>query len=175
MPVIGMRIQKENEGIPFENRYFMNVVDLDAAQNLSGDFVLFEKAIHGINVDFVKLNLWVVGASPRQHRSIPLSGTGAYAGATPTALEMTLKVVFPVTNSYPYYKEYRVCVNSDVTDTREWGTLYLAAVLDAMEAADGADVWINNRTKTGDTLGDPVPQVRVEFSQLHKRWYNRTP
>lgn len=175
MAVIGMRIQKEQGGIPFENRYFLNVTDLDAAQNLSGDFVLFEKAIHSVQVAFVKMNLWVVGASPRQFRSVPLSGFGTQSAAFPTALEMCLKISFGATNSYPYYKEYRVAVGSDQTDTRNWGVGYLAEVLDAIETADGGDVWLNNRTKTGGELGSPVVQTKVEFSQLNKKWYNRKP
>lgn len=174
MPIYGVRIQKEQGGVPFENRYFTSADDMDTAQAIASAWVTFEKAIHGIQVAFTKVNIWEIGATPRRHRSVPLSGFGVIAGSAPTALEMTLKITFGAEDSYPYYKEYRVAVNSDNTNTRIWNSPYLAVVLDAVEAADESEAWDRNRTKTGAPLADPVIQTAVEFSQLHKRWYNRS-
>lgn len=174
MPIFGIRIQKEEGGIPFENRYFTVQGDMDLAQGYAGLLVNFEKAIHGSPVVFKKVNIWEIGASPRRHRSVIISGTGLVSSTQPTALEMCVKIVFGATDSYPYYKEYRVAVDDDNTNTRAWNAPYLAAVFDAIEAADDLDVWSEQTTKTGATLADPVVEVDVTFSQLHKRWYNRT-
>lgn len=173
--MIGIRIQKTEGGVPFENRYFTNKTDLDAAQALAGQIVLFEKAIHSVRVEFVKASLWVLGVSPRQFRPVPLSGSGVIAGANPTALELTVQLDFGTDNSYPYGKYYRVAVDASNTTTRDWGTPYLGTILTAMEEADGTGLWGALTTKTGAPLADPVLRSKVAFRQLDKRWYNRQP
>lgn len=175
MPIFGVRIRKEQGGVEFENRYFINQGDMDLAQEFAGQLVVFEKQFHGTSTIFNRCNIWQLGASPRKHRSLPLSGTGAIPSSLPTALEMCVKMEFPATDTYPYYKEYRVAVTSAHTNTRTWDADYLAEILNAIEDADDKTLWDYVCTKDGVELGDPVLKTSVEFSQLHKRWYNKKP
>lgn len=65
MPIFGVRIRKEQGGVEFENRYFINQGDMDLAQEFAGQLVVFEKQFHGTSTIFNRCNIWQLGASPR--------------------------------------------------------------------------------------------------------------
>jgi len=175
MTLYGLRTQKLDGERPEENRYFLDAETMDVAQTLAGQIVLIEKRIFSTAISFENVHLWQVGASPRRFRNVPLSGFGSYNGVNALAPELVLRVSFGTDDTNPYYKDYRVRVNSDQIVGVLWTATYLAEVLDAME--DLAEMTASGYivTKGGDPLSDPSVDTHYRFRQLHPRWYNRAP
>ena len=159
---------------PEENRYYTNVGDMDDAESVAGQLILLEKTIFSTAIQFTAIKLWEVGATPRKHRSVPLSGTGSYTGTDPLAPEIVLRVFFGTNDSNPYYKDYRTRVSSTAIVGPLWGATYLATVSTFAEDLDELVGQLPITTKAGVPLGDVGVETRYRFRQLHPRWYNRT-
>ena len=175
MPVFGLRTDKSFGTEKFANRYYVKAVDKTTAIAYGYDIVSAEKQVFGAAVAFDNIHVWTVGVSPNDYLNQPLSYVGDLSVVAPTSPVVCAGLTMVSDSSYPLSKSYRVCLDAGA----QFGFTWQASVLTALDnvANDLAALAAAGKlcTKSGGDITSIVRVNNVEYRQLGKQWYNRTP
>lgn len=173
MPLYGFLTQKRSpQNLSFNNRYYVLRSNLAEAEADGIAVAGVEQIIFGSTVTIENIHSWKPNVSPNQKRNFPINLVGDFIAASPIKSEICAEIFWPVVDSNPCYKRYRVQVNATELFAQSWNT----DMLDALEAFVNALNALNIPFSTlgGNTMGPASFNQQYVFQQTGKRWYNRT-
>lgn len=173
MTVFGLVTRKVNFNERFENRYFIQADNPTLAAQLGVNIIQAEMLVFGAAVLTQNVHVWRVGVSPNQYLNNGIVIPGQIPTSDAIDPQICVRFFFNRANTYPNYKDYRVCVDSTQIAGREWTGDVLAAIpgLLTFFAARIADQSIVARDGTPFVSVSASPLVH--FRNVTKRWYNK--
>lgn len=170
--IFGVSTEKTLEsGRTVDNVYYIDATSISEALGYGNDIALVEQTIFADTVTLTNVHAWLPGASPNQFDNQPISYVGDLVGTENLNPQMCARIRAGVANSYPSYKDYRVCVGDNNLMGTMWQPSYFSILVALCDALNNLGVIFT--TRNGSILGEWVAVDTVQFRKLSKRWYNR--
>jgi putative hemolysin len=173
MGVYGVLTQKRNpSGLKWVNRYYVNATDHDEAILMGVALANLEVMIHGENVNFYNVHVWLPNVTPNQKWNQPLNLEGGLSISAAMKPEIVARYYFSVDGSQnPHFKDYRVQIESTSLAGYNWASGFLTAASSFSTGMTNSSV--NFCTRQGNDIFPSHMSNEYEFRQLSKAWYNR--